>query len=55
MDKARESALRSINEAYTIISSLSVSGDVVDVIASVRSKLRKAAESLEGEEEGNGR
>ena len=54
MGKAKESALRYINEAFTIVSSLAVSGDVVDVIASVRSKLRKAAESLEEEEGGNG-
>lgn len=40
--------LQKLDEAYKLISSLSVSGDVVDVIAAVRFNLREAQAKIEG-------
>lgn len=41
-----DSILKHINEAYGLISSLCVSGDVVDVVAVARSHLRDAGDEL---------
>lgn len=39
-----------INSAYKLLSTLQVSGDVVDVVAAVRAKLRRAYSLAEGKE-----
>lgn len=44
---------KKINEAYKLISTLSVSGDVVDVIAAARARLKEAFELAASPEEGN--
>lgn len=41
-------ALRTLDEAYAIVSSLRVSGDAVDEIAAVRAKMRRVAAALKG-------
>ena len=42
--------MEEIDSAYKILSSLQVSGDAIDVIAAVRSKLRKAYKMAEAME-----
>lgn len=42
-----------LNEIYALLSGLSVSGDVIDVIAVVRQKLRKLMSQC-GEDSSNG-
>lgn len=44
MDK--KALLKQVDEIYAILSTLSASGDALDVIAAVRSKLRKLREGL---------
>ena len=41
--------IKQVEDIYLIISSLGVSGDAVDVIAAVRSKLRKLMEDMAAE------
>lgn len=44
--------IKQVEDIYLIISSLGVSGDAVDVIAAVRSKLRKLMEDMKADGQG---
>lgn len=44
-----EQAKKEIDEAFAILSAVTVSGDAIDIVASVRSKLRKASKLLKDE------
>lgn len=44
-----ETIKKEIDEAYAILSTIYVNGDAVDMVASVRAKLRKAANMLKDE------
>lgn len=46
-----ENIMNRLNEAYKLISSLSVSGDAVDVVAVARNHLREAHKKLQELEE----
>ena len=42
-----------INEAFTLLSRLSVAGDTVDLMAAVRAKLKRAMRMLDNLEKGD--